>query len=116
MQNLDEQEMTLYYQINYTLTEVPEDAGYFHAQFRRSNPLPYKTDYTILDGVKGWGHYVGTYLAWGVHNTGWWGEGEIKFFIDGDTKFPPSAARARRTTSAGPTTSRTATPGATRSS
>jgi len=88
MQNLDEQEMTLYYQIDYTLTDVPEDAGYFHAQFRRSNPLPYKTDYTILDGVKGWGHYVGTYLAWGVHNTGWWGEGEIKFFIDGDTKFP----------------------------
>jgi hypothetical protein len=88
MENLDEQEMTLYYQIDYTLTDVPEDAGYFHAQFRRSNPLPYKTDYTILDGVKGWGHYVGTYLAWGVHNTGWWGEGEIKFFIDGDTKFP----------------------------
>ena len=88
MQNLDEQEMTLYDQVDYTLTDVPEDAGYFHAQFRRSNPLPYKTDYTILDGVKGWGHYVGTYLAWGVHNTGWWGEGEIKFFIDGDTKFP----------------------------
>ena len=42
----------------------------------------------ILDGVKGWGQYVGTYLAWGVHNTGWWGEGEIKFFMDGDTKFP----------------------------
>ena len=88
MENLDEQEMTLYFQVDYTLTEVPEDAGYFHAQFRRSNPLPYKADYTILDGVKGWGHYVGTYLAWGVHNTGWWGEGEIKFFIDGDTKFP----------------------------
>jgi hypothetical protein len=38
--------------------------------------------------VNGWGHYVGTYLAWGVHNTGWWGEGEIKFFMDGDTAFP----------------------------
>jgi hypothetical protein len=88
MQNLADAEMTLYYQIDYTLTDVPAEAAYFHAQFRRSNPLPYKSDYTILDGVKGWGHYVGTYLAWGVHNTGWWGEGEIKFFIDGDTKFP----------------------------
>jgi hypothetical protein len=88
MQNLDEQEMTLYYQIDYTLTDVPADAAYFHAQFRRTNPLPYKTDYTILDGVKGWGHYVGTYMAWGVNNTGWWGEGEIKFFIDGDSAFP----------------------------
>ena len=80
--------MNYYYQIDYTLTEVPEDAAYFHAQFRRTNPLPYKTDYTILDGVKGKGHYVGTYLAWGVHNNGWWGEGEIKFFMDGDTEFP----------------------------
>ncbi len=88
MQNLDEREMTLYYQIDYSLADVPADSGYFHAQFRRVNPLPYKTDYTILDGVKGWGHYVGTYLAWGVHSTGWWGEGEIKFFIDGDGKFP----------------------------
>jgi len=88
MQNLDDKEMVLYYQIDYTLTTVPADAGYFHAQFRRVNPLPFKTDYTILDGVKGLGHYVGTYLAWGVNNSGWWGEGEIKFFLDGDGEFP----------------------------
>ena len=88
MENLADAEMTLYYQVDYTLTTVPDDAAYFHAQFRRVNPLPYKSDYTILDGVKGWGHYVGTYMAWGVHNSGWWGEGEIKFFMDGDSKFP----------------------------
>lgn len=88
MENMDEKQMTLYYQVDYTLTDVPQDAGFFHAQFRRTNPLPYKTDYVILDAVKGWGQYVGTYLAWGVHSTGWWGEGEIKFFIDGDGKFP----------------------------
>ncbi len=88
MENLDDNKMTLYYQINYTLTEVPEDAAYFHAQFRRVNPLPYKDVYTILDGVKGWGHYVGTYICWGSNNNGWWGEGEIKFFIDGDKEFP----------------------------
>ncbi|MCX5682891.1 MAG: DUF2961 domain-containing protein, partial [Planctomycetota bacterium] len=88
MTNIDTQRMTVYYQINYTLTDVPADAAYFHAQFRRVNPLPYKDVYTILDGVKGKGHYVGTYLAWGVHNSGWWGEGEIKFFLDGDKEFP----------------------------
>ncbi len=88
MTNIDEKEMRLYYQIDYTLTDVPEDAGYFHAQFRRSNPLPYKQDFTILDGVKGKGHYVGTYMCWGVNNNGWWGEGEIKFFMDGDKQFP----------------------------
>lgn len=84
MTNLGDEAMTLYYQIDYTLTEVPDDVAYFHAQFRRVNPLPYKEVYTILDGVKGRGHYVGTYMAWGVNNTGWWGEGEIKFYLDGD--------------------------------
>jgi len=86
--NIAEEDMTLYYQINYTLTDVPDDVAYFHAQFRRVNPLPYKEVYTILDGVKGQGHYVGTYLAEGVNNNLWWGEGEIKFYMDGDGAFP----------------------------
>ncbi len=88
MENLDDAPMVLYYQINYTLTDVPEDAGYFHAQFRRENPLKTKGLYTILDGVEGTGQYVGTYLAWGTHSTGWWGEGEVKFYLDGDKEFP----------------------------
>lgn len=88
MENIAEEDMTLYYQIDYTLTEVPDDAAYFHAQFRRTNPVPYKENYTILEGVKGKGQYVGTYMAWGVNNNGWWGEGEIKFFMDGDQEFP----------------------------
>jgi hypothetical protein len=69
-----------YYQINYTLTDVDDDAAYFHVQFRRTNPLPYKQPYTIVDGIRGAGQYVGTVLAWGVNNNGWWGEGEIKFY------------------------------------
>ncbi|MBD3413080.1 MAG: DUF2961 domain-containing protein [Candidatus Aminicenantes bacterium] len=88
MENLADEKMTLYYQINYTLTDVPEDAAYFHAQFRRTNPVPYKSVYTIVDGIKGWGHYVGTYMCWQSNNTGWWGEGEIKFYMDGDKEFP----------------------------
>jgi hypothetical protein len=88
MTNIDEKDMVLYYQIDYTLTEIPENMGYLHAQFRRVNPLPYKQDYTILDGVRGKGQYVGTYMTWGSNSPGWWGEGEIKFFIDGDTEFP----------------------------
>jgi hypothetical protein len=88
MENIANEDMVLYYQVDYILTEVPADAAYFHAQFRRTNPLPYKTDYTLVDGIKGRGQYVGTYMAWGVHNNGWWGEGEIKFFMDGDTQYP----------------------------
>ena len=88
MENLADAPMRLYYQIDYSLTEVPEDAAYFHAQFRRTNPVPYKDVYTIVDGIKGKGHYVGTYMAWQVNNNRWWGEGEIKFFMDGDKQFP----------------------------
>lgn len=84
IENDSEAEFVLYYQINYTLTDVPDDCAYFHAQFRRTNPLPHKSDYTLLDGVAGRGHYVGTFLCWGANNNGWWGEGEIKFFLDGD--------------------------------
>ncbi|TET37759.1 MAG: DUF2961 domain-containing protein [Planctomycetota bacterium] len=77
-----------YYQIDYTLTEVPVDRAYLHAQWRRSNPLPFKDVHTILDGVRGRGHYVGTYIAWGSNNNGWWGEGEVKFYMDGDDEWP----------------------------
>jgi D-arabinan exo alpha-(1,3)/(1,5)-arabinofuranosidase (non-reducing end) len=88
MENINDSDpMTLYYQIDYTLTEVPSDAAYFHAQYRRANTNE-SSDYVINDGIKGKGQFVGVYLAWGVNNNGWWGEGEIKFFIDGDSKFP----------------------------
>ncbi len=88
MENINDSDpMTLYYQVDYTLTEVPQDAAYLHTQFRRSNPDE-SSVHTIADGIKGKGQYVGVYMAWGVHNNGWWGEGEIKFYMDGDTQFP----------------------------
>lgn len=86
--NIDERSMRLYYQIDYALTKISDGAAYFHAQFRRVNPLPFKEVYTIVDGIKGKGHFVGTYMCWGVNNNGWWGEGEIKFYMDGDKEFP----------------------------
>ncbi|ASZ12678.1 DUF2961 domain-containing protein [Chitinophaga pendula] len=87
MENINQEPMRLYYQVDYTLTDVPDDAAYFHAQFRRTNPNT-SSDYIITDNIKGKGQYVGVYMAWGVNNNGWWGEGEIKFFLDGDTKYP----------------------------
>jgi hypothetical protein len=88
LENLNETEpMTIFYQIDYTLTEVGEDEAYFHAQFRRSNPTK-GSIHTIIDNLKGKGQYVGTYIAMSPHNNGWWGEGEIKFFMDGDKDFP----------------------------
>jgi len=91
IENLDDNQITIYYQINYVLTEVPDNAAYFHAQFRRVNPLKAKDVVTLVDGIKGKGHFVGTYMAWEVFSPGWWGEGEIKFYMDGDKEFPTIA-------------------------
>lgn len=88
VENIHCENVTLYYQVDYVVGDVPEGRGYFHAQFRRCNPLPYKENYTILDNVQGNGHYVGTYMFWGQNNNSWWGEGEIKFYLDGDKEYP----------------------------
>jgi len=87
LQNLDDSELTLYYQVDYTFTDVPTDAGYFHAQFRRKNPTQGGI-YTLVDSLYGKGQYIGTYIAWGTGSYDWWGEGEIKFYMDEDTKYP----------------------------
>lgn len=76
-----------FFQVDYSLEPIDERAAYFHAQWRRSNPVEGGL-HTILDGVTGEGHYVGTYLAWQTNNNGWWGEGEVKFYLDGDREFP----------------------------
>lgn len=88
LENRTDTQVPVYYQISYELGDLPENAGYFHAQFNRTNPLPYKQDYVILDKIEGSGQYVGTCMSWGVNNSGWWGEGEIKFFMDGDEQYP----------------------------
>lgn len=88
LENVGHEPAVVYYQIDYELADVDVRAGYLHAQWRRSNPLPYRQVHTILDGVRGAGHYAGTYLAWGSNSSGWWGEGEVKFYIDGDEDYP----------------------------
>ena len=79
----------VYYQINYALGDDARTTRLPARPVAAQQPaaLP-ATSHTLLDGVAGRGHYVGTYLAWGVNNTGWWGEGEIKFYLDGDDEFP----------------------------
>lgn len=79
---------SFYYTINYTLESVDENALYFHAQWRRTNPTKYKEYYTLIDGIQGQGKYVGTFLAWQQNSSNWWGEGEILMYMDGDNDFP----------------------------
>ena len=78
----------LYFQIDYEKKRLPEDILYFHTYYHRSNPTQLMQPHVILPSVRGNGCYVGTYMCWGVNNNGWWGEGEVKFYIDGDTDYP----------------------------
>lgn len=78
----------IYYTVNYTLEPVENNALYFHAQWRRTNPVPYGQFYTILEGVRGRGQYVGTFMAWQQNNSNWWGEGEMLMYMDGDREHP----------------------------
>ncbi|MFQ3549210.1 MAG: glycoside hydrolase family 172 protein [Armatimonadota bacterium] len=78
-----------FYQVDYELEDsIPDDVAYFHAQWRRCVTTIEYPEHVILDGIKGKGQYVGTYMAWTALSNGWWGEGEIKFYMDGDKEYP----------------------------
>ena len=88
LENRTQSDERIFYQITYVRKPVCKEAAYFHAQFRRENPVEYMKDFTMLDQIEGSGQYVGTYMTWGVHNTGWWGEGEVKAYLDDDAEYP----------------------------
>ncbi len=88
LENLTDEEETLYYQIDYALRELPDEFATFHASFRRRNPLGYLENHIILDHARGQGNFCGVYMAFQPNNNGWWGEGEVKFYLDGDSDFP----------------------------
>lgn len=88
LENLAPEAAVVYYQIDYDIDIEVDGTGYLHTQFHRSNPLPVGALHPIVDRVEGIGKYVGTYVAWGVNRPGWWGEGEAKFYLDGDTDYP----------------------------
>ena len=88
LHNGSDHAVPVYYQVTYLEQDVPRSAGYLHARWRRDNPLGHPAIHTVLDDVPGPGRYVGTYLAIEPNAPGWWGEGEMKFYLDGDTEFP----------------------------
>lgn len=78
----------IFYQITYALGEIPENLGLFHAQWRTGMTSREHPEFVLLDNVVGNGQYAGTHIAWTQLSDGWWGEGEIKFYIDGDDEYP----------------------------
>lgn len=78
-----------FYQIDYCLyDDLPEQTSYFHASWRRQAITELGKDYVIIDEIKGCGQYIGTYIALSTLQRYWWGEGEVKFYIDGDKEYP----------------------------
>jgi len=81
-----------FYQVDYTTGDkVTAGTPRFHAQFRRTANTTMAEDYVILDGVKGKGRYLGVNYGLVDRFAGkgvWWGEGEVKIYLDGDTRFP----------------------------
>ena len=85
----DEDLPAFFYQIDYCIQDkLPDNIGYFHSQWRRQKLTRKGEDYILVDGIIGKGHYVGTYLALTTLERYWYGEGEMKFYIDGDKEFP----------------------------
>lgn len=88
LENRASVDKVVYYQINYEEKEIPEKAGYLHAQFRVSMPVAYQGVHTVLN-TQGSGVYIGTALYVGQNRASrWWGEGEFKFYLDGDEEYP----------------------------
>lgn len=83
---------SIYYDVNYLLTAAhDEDVLYFHTHWRRENPTKLFHDFEILPRVKGRGRYLGTnigVIADPIYGNTWWGEGEVKVYLDGDEKYP----------------------------
>jgi hypothetical protein len=74
----------LYWYIDWEKRTVPGEVPYFHAQYRQENPPQTGKDYLIAD-IEGQGHYVGTVLSVRASQPGWFGEGDDRFYVDGDS-------------------------------
>ncbi len=75
----------LYYNIDWIKQDaLPADTPYFYARYRQEYPVLQGQDYVILD-TKGKGHYVGTVLSVRTRSPSWFGEGDEKIYVDGES-------------------------------
>lgn len=85
---LDKEVSGFFYQISGNVGNLSGPPIYYHATYNRSVTEREKPVYRILDSLNGYGVYLGCYLAWTQLSDGWWGEGEMKFYIDDDYDYP----------------------------
>jgi hypothetical protein len=79
----------IFYQVDYTIGDThPAQFGRLHVCFRRENPTTLTKDFEILPTRMGKGRFLGAVIGIRSLEDHWWGEGEIKIYMDGDTEFP----------------------------
>jgi hypothetical protein len=91
LKNESETELNqFFYDINYSSMTHEENTLYFHAAWHRERYTELKKDFEILPKITGAGRFLGAHIGVIGHpgNLGWWGEGEVKMYLDGDTELP----------------------------
>ena len=83
----------IFYDVDYTLGDAHgEDTLYFHAHWRRERPTALQKDYEMLPRLEGKGRYLGANFGviadQQLYQKTWWGEGEVKVYLDGDRELP----------------------------
>lgn len=89
----DEDIDMFFYDVDYTIGDrFDENTLYFHAWFNHQKATKLKHDYEILPSVQGKGRFLGANFSVKVNTVeylrSWWGEGEVKMYIDGDQEYP----------------------------
>lgn len=81
----------LFYDVNLVETPHPEELLYFHAFWNRNIKPELKTDFQLIPKISGKGRYLGAnigILTDSLYGDTWFGEGEVKVYLDGDAKSP----------------------------
>jgi hypothetical protein len=79
----------LFYQIDYTLEDsLAANIAHLHVLFRRENPTRQGRDFELLPRRVGAGCLIGVVMGVRPLQPQWWGEGEVKMYLDGDQDFP----------------------------
>lgn len=92
--NEGRERVKLFYDIAFNLQKIPQNSLYFHAYWSRQSNLKLGEDLSVLPAVKGRGRFLGmsaALLTDSSYGNSWWGEGEVKVFLDGDKQFPTIA-------------------------